>query len=347
MEESMRRLSGCWTAIILSAVATAACTSGGSGIPVAIASAGSPPLLANNGTPPPTPPPPAEALVDPALTSSPANPVATGGANFANITTGTSLPLVLTTVRDSFSGDSATVASGGTLSQGSNGLGLSLNSNAFKVSGATPNAFPYNSNTYNPPALGGRPVVAMLGPADNLDYTRFGYWTLPDANPYYDVAGGAWLAGYVTSVSQIPTSGSASYSGRVVGLASSYPSCQCNDYLDFAGSVSMTANFASRAISGSMTNLQFTNMEFTDIPLNDIGFAATLDATRGTYTGTTSALTFPVNPYPNFPYAVVPGAKGTITGAFYGPSAQETGAVWTLSDGTHRLIGSFGAARVP
>jgi C-lobe and N-lobe beta barrels of Tf-binding protein B len=347
----MRNYHARLVAVMITALlGTAACTSGGGSMgvtPIPGATSATTVAVGGGGAAPATPPPPAQGLVAPTLTANPAGPAATGNATFANTPPGTAFPLVLTAAGLAFSGDSSTTASGGTLQQESGGLTLTLNNSALHVTGARPNAFPYNSGIYNPGALGSTPVLALLGASDNLDYTRFGYWTLPDTNPYYDVGGGAWLAGYVTPASQLPTSGSANYSGRAVGLASSYPTCQCSDFMDFAGVVAMTANFGTRAIFGSITNLKFTNMEFADIPLNDVGFAATLDPTRGTYTGTTSALTFPVNPYPNFPFAVGAGASGAITGAFYGPSAQETGAVWTLSDGTHRLIGSFGAAKGP
>ena len=34
-------------------------------------------------------------------------------------------------------------------------------------------------------------------------------------------------------------------------------------------------------------------------------------------------------------------ATGTIDGRFFGPSAQEAGAVWTLFDGTNAAIGTL------
>jgi hypothetical protein len=38
-------------------------------------------------------------------------------------------------------------------------------------------------------------------------------------------------------------------------------------------------------------------------------------------------------------------ATGSITGAFYGPTAQNLGAIWTLSDGTTSAIGGVLAGR--
>jgi hypothetical protein len=36
---------------------------------------------------------------------------------------------------------------------------------------------------------------------------------------------------------------------------------------------------------------------------------------------------------------------GTIEGKFFGPSAQEAGAVWTLFDGTRAAIGTLSGKR--
>jgi hypothetical protein len=40
-------------------------------------------------------------------------------------------------------------------------------------------------------------------------------------------------------------------------------------------------------------------------------------------------------------------ATGTLEGRFFGPSAQEAGAVWTLFDGTNAAIGTLGGRRGP
>ena len=46
------------------------------------------------------------------------------------------------------------------------------------------------------------------------------------------------------------------------------------------------------------------------------------------------------NPY-SFRYILA--ASGLINGRFYGPNAAEVGAVFNVSEGGRRLIGSFGA----
>jgi hypothetical protein len=40
-----------------------------------------------------------------------------------------------------------------------------------------------------------------------------------------------------------------------------------------------------------------------------------------------------------------PNATGTLEGKFFGPAAQEAGAVWTLFDGTRAAIGTLTGKR--
>jgi hypothetical protein len=42
---------------------------------------------------------------------------------------------------------------------------------------------------------------------------------------------------------------------------------------------------------------------------------------------------------------MAPNATGTLEGKFFGPSAQEAGAVWTLFDGTKAAIGTLTGKR--
>ena len=58
----------------------------------------------------------------------------------------------------------------------------------------------------------------------------------------------------------------------------------------------------------------------------------------GDFTGTTAATTSP-----GTVGSMSSSATGTFAGAFFGPSAQELGAVWTLHDGTSTAIGTIGS----
>jgi len=279
---------------------------------------------------PPAPPPPTVALLAPEQTAGPPSPVADPtGPQFSN---GTVFPLLLTAVSDNGNGDITTTHQGGTLTVSSGDFTLTLNNPALGVTNAPMNALVLPPN--------GRPVIVLS--ADGLAYTRFGYWTLPSTiNAYYDRSGGAFLGGYVTPSSGIPVTGSVSYSGHVVGLYStSVLSGGPEDLKELAGNVSLLADFGARSLSGSMSNLHFTDSAFADIPLNTIGLSATIDTTHNFFTGAIQ-----VTSIGDPTYGFTSNASGSVGGRFFGPSAQEIGAVWTLQDSAHRVIGSFGASR--
>ena len=89
-----------------------------------------------------------------------------------------------------------------------------------------------------------------------------------------------------------------------------------------------------------MTGLRFTDLEFADIHLNTLGFSANIDVSHNLFTGTTQVTS---TGDPGWGFNA--DASGSIGGRFFGSSAQEAGAVWTLQDSSHRAIGSFGARK--
>jgi hypothetical protein len=106
---------------------------------------------------------------------------------------------------------------------------------------------------------------------------------------------------------------------------------------NFTGDMSLTANFGARTLSGSFTNLTITDKTLLQPTLNDVSFTASIDSNRNWFSGVTG-----VTNQPSGQQAFAENASGSITGMFYGPSANEVGGVWTLSDSVRRLIASFG-----
>jgi hypothetical protein len=181
----------------------------------------------------------------------------------------------------------------------------------------------------------------------DLDYTRFGYWYVDDGidGPF---AHGVWNVGFATPVTAIPTVGQASYIGKTTGLYDESHACGCQDWstVAFSGDMSLKADFGARTLSGSFTNLAITGgyvqgSRYSPIPLqptlNDVSFTASIDSNRNWFSGVTGVTTQPTGQQ-----AFAPDAAGSITGMFYGPTANEVGGIWTLSDSVRRLIGSFG-----
>jgi hypothetical protein len=174
-----------------------------------------------------------------------------------------------------------------------------------------------------------------------LDYTAYGYWLIqsPVANgASSDLGGGTWLTGFVTPPGSVPVTGGASYSGHIAGLFDEGSGSMAL----VRGGIQVQADFAARSVSGTITGIQFGSDTFMYGPMNDIAFSATLDPAQNLFRGTTRVVTFPAGPT-----AFTADASGVVAGRFFGPSANEVGGVWTLSDASRRLIGSFGAARTP
>jgi hypothetical protein len=171
----------------------------------------------------------------------------------------------------------------------------------------------------------------------NLDWTRVGYWATGGGWwDYDDDVGrhGAFVAGYETPAAAVPTTGTATYVGQAEG-AVFYPGnsagtthCACN-IVALTGNASFTANFGTRNVSGSLTGMTAGSAAW-----NDVAFNSTIAGNA--FSGATS-----VSSAPGGLASMSTSAAGTIEGKFFGPVAQEAGAIWTLFDGTNAAIGTL------
>ena len=147
----------------------------------------------------------------------------------------------------------------------------------------------------------------------------------------------AYVTGYATPEAAVPTTGTATYNGSAQAHIV-YPNAQGqngigHDYV--SGDASLEANFGTRHISGNLTNM--TN---GSAPWNSVSLLGAISG--GNFSGTTAATS-----EPGGPSALSGSATGTFAGLFFGPAAQELGAVWTLSDGTATAFGTIGARTDP
>lgn len=338
-------------AAIVLPVLLAAC--GGSDGP--IASAPLPPPIAPSApspTPTPTSPPvqPAQALAAPMMTAAPASPTASSASpSFKALSEQTTFPLLQTAVgldyrrSPSFSGDFVTTSQGATLNinAATGRFGITLNNRDLGVEDVTvTSANQLVNGTYRPGAAipGDRSLTTSLA---TLDYTAFGSWLIAayPSGGYSWAEGGTFLGGYITPAQAVPASGTATFLGSVAGNydESGQPP---GDVAVLLGDVRVSTDFGSRSIAGLMTNLRLGSDWVRHGALNDIAFDAQYDPAANMFRGTTRVVTFPSGPS-----AFSADAAGQIGGMFFGPSAQEVGGVWTLSDSAHRLIGSFGARK--
>ena len=321
-----------WSASISLAILLSACGGGGGG-----------PGIVSTPTPipslPPTPipslpPTPTGPLLDAVQPNSPSSPVASAATpNFSALGQTTVFPMLMTAVNGSWGGDSATTSAGATLTANTNGTyQLTVNNSAVGATNVLAASYPGT-------VVGVTNYVTEVV-AGNLDYLRFGYWYKYQPSEGVFTAA-AWTAGYVTPSSDIPVQGTATFTGTATGLVSDYVACNCGDAFlsTFIGQSHVTANFAALSLTGSVDNIILSSpLGQARGPMNDIAFTATIDRLNNVFSGTTS-----VSSQPGGAWAFGQTANGHINGRFYGRNAREIGAVFGLSDGARRLIGSFGA----
>ncbi len=174
-----------------------------------------------------------------------------------------------------------------------------------------------------------------------LSYVSFGFWDKTGMDFGAISNAGTYMFGFETPLSAMPTTGTAHYSGTgavsgmavVPGAPLALPA--------LSGNAAFDANFSTGQVTGSFTGMKAT-AGLTTLPWNDVSVTASIAAGTNTFTGTTGAASAPANAY-----ALKSTATGQVTGGFYGPAANEIGAVWTLSngDGTGAAIGTVGGRR--
>lgn len=254
--------------------------------------------------------------------SAPAVLASNGGPTFTTgPAPGTAFPLLQTTLvddGDSLGPDNALNAAGGTASLQSGNLVINMN------------------------GFDGDPGLPEYS---NLDWTLVGYWSTGGVWDYAEDQvrhRAVFVAGYETPASAMPASGTATYTGRAQGWvyiptaqASGMLLCNCEETA-VTGNAAFTANFGTRNLTGSLTDMRAPHpwYEGETEPWNDVAFTATI-AGNG-FSGATR-----VTSSPGQVWALGEDATGTIEGKFFGPSAQEAGAVWTLFDGTNAVIGTL------
>lgn len=153
-------------------------------------------------------------------------------------------------------------------------------------------------------------------------YMAWGWWLTADyatTDPMIDTVEGFFVVGKPTAPGNIPTTGTATYSGETSGQA-----------LDGAtfGIFNATADFQNRAIAVSSTNTILDQGTGTfAAPQYDfngtLSYAAGVNQFNGTISNSTS------------------GMAGTATGMFYGPAAEEIGGVFEITNGSAAVKGLF------
>jgi hypothetical protein len=260
-----------------------------------------------------------------------------GGPNFTTgPAAGTVFPLLQTTLvieNDGIDADPEANAAGGTATIDGGVLNVDLLH--------THAGLPGTHGFAGPPDWSGDP---------NLDWTRVGYWSTGGVWDYFEgplTHRGVFVIGYETPAGAMPTTGTAAYSGLAQGSiyypavgSSGAIACKCGETF-VSGNAAFTANFGSRILTGSLTNMTVEHPWDEGAPRvawMDVAFTSSI---AGNGFGGTTWVTATGNSHVTFGA----NATGTLQGKFFGPTAQEAGAVWTLFDGTNSAIGTLTGRR--
>ena len=189
------------------------------------------------------------------------------------------------------------------------------------------------------------PLTATL---HSVSYLSFGVWGFSNiaGEGRTQVQSGAplieYLFGYETPPPAIPATGQASFAGRANGWVFAPVNGRVTE-ASFGGEANFSADFASGKLTGAFTGIKHSQAlgPVLGAPWNDVSVSASIAAGSNRFTGSTAVTSAPVS---SSPYILSGSATGHIDGAFFGPSAQQIGAVWTLSDGTAAAIGTVSAS---
>ncbi|MDP3674765.1 MAG: transferrin-binding protein-like solute binding protein [Novosphingobium sp.] len=165
------------------------------------------------------------------------------------------------------------------------------------------------------------------GTADDFLWTAYGAWNVRSAANVPQNSS-AIVGGYETADSAIPTTGSAVFNGFVTGSVA-VPDGTGIKGAALQGDASLTANFATGTVSGSAPSIIAISPGNPSQPWNSLTFAGTFTTGLNGFTGTTGVSSAPGNAF-----SLLATATGFLAGRFFGPNAEEVGAVWNLYDGT-------------
>jgi hypothetical protein len=196
-----------------------------------------------------------------------------------------------------------------------------------------------------PSVVGDQVTLYRIGGAVGLQYSDFGEWmtgqqlvtttTTSGTTTALVSSYGFYGVGVPTPTSQMPTTGTALYTGSAIGVLGYTPTgAKSQSIIPVTGVADIDADFATGALSGGIVGLRGSPAVGTPPALNNVVFTGTISG--NTFSGTTGAGT-------NTGNISLTGAAGAFGGGFYGPNAKEITGTFSLAGSGIQLIGSFGA----
>jgi hypothetical protein len=186
-----------------------------------------------------------------------------------------------------------------------------------------------------------------------LNYTLLGAWTYKPAGGGSSTIGLA-VTGYQTPAGSVPTTGTAAYAGGgdVIGTVAIPSGTGGISGATLSGNVNLSVNFSSQQVTGTLSNMTAKDVLSNKVtPWNNVSLTGNLSQTAGSanrgaiITGTTQAQSAPSGA----DFGMSSGATGNLSGALFGPDANEAGGVWSVNEGSgangKTAFGMFGATK--
>lgn len=174
-----------------------------------------------------------------------------------------------------------------------------------------------------------RLIVGM----SNLQYTLAGTWGVVDNPSNAFLGAGVFVTGFRTPAVSLPVVGSANFTGETAGIIFG-PDTNGYSAGAIQGDVAITANFAVGSVNGNMSNMTVEGPTGSPLPWNNVSFSANIVGGSSSFTGTTSTTSSVGGTF-----GLPSGSAGFIDGGFYGPNAEEVGAVWTMYNDNKSVMG--------
>lgn len=155
------------------------------------------------------------------------------------------------------------------------------------------------------------------------NYQSFGIWTTVGMS---SLTAGVMTVGALTAAGSVPMTGTGSYTGAAGGF---YVDASGDSFFTTAD-MSAVADFTNQSISFSTNNTQMTSDLITSQPNPTLNLAGTLTYSAGSNQFSGNVIT-------------TGNLSGSADGVFYGPSAQEIGGIFSVSNsGIETYAGGFG-----
>jgi hypothetical protein len=172
---------------------------------------------------------------------------------------------------------------------------------------------------------------------DNLNYAILGQWSVSRTKDGPDTNAAYFMIGFQTPLESVPKTGAAAYRG--VDNVNGIVLMEGGQMGALRGNGLLVANFAKDTVTGSLSDMTVTTA------YNYFPQAWNTVSLSGTISGDLISGTASVAGNPGGSLSLAKSGKGTISGGFYGPTANEVALIWTLHDSKgSNAVGAFGAA---